>query len=118
MVDNGPVPVPKSLGMEYRYGFVNEPVHIDHVNSMSMEQPNGPSFTVEDGYLVKWANWSFHIKPDQRAGMIISHATIRDSKTGEARSVMYKGFAWSCMCNTCIQKKVAVSGMLMVKGTP
>ncbi|EFH51873.1 hypothetical protein ARALYDRAFT_484808 [Arabidopsis lyrata subsp. lyrata] len=93
IVDNGPVPVPKSTGTEYRYGFLNETVHMDRVNPMSMEQPDGPSFQVEDGYLVKWANWKFHIKPDQRAGMIISQATVRDSKTGEARSVMYKGFA-------------------------
>ncbi|CAL9247869.1 unnamed protein product [Arabidopsis halleri] len=91
--DNGPVPVPKSTGTEYRHGFLNETVHIDRVNPMSMEQPDGPSFKVEDGYLVKWANWNFHIKPDQRAGMIISQASVRDSKTGEARSVMYKGFA-------------------------
>ncbi|KAG7564354.1 Copper amine oxidase N-terminal [Arabidopsis suecica] len=50
IVDNGPVPVPKSTGTEYRHGFLNETVHIDR-------------------------------------------ASVRDSKTGEARSVMYKGFA-------------------------
>jgi len=83
IIDNGPVPVPKSTGTEYRYAFLNETVHMDRVNPMSMEQPDGPSFQVEDGYLVKWANWKFHIKPDQRAGMIISQATVRDSKTGK-----------------------------------
>ncbi|CAA7041776.1 unnamed protein product [Microthlaspi erraticum] len=92
IVDKGPVPIPSSTGTEYRYGFLDKPVHMDRINSISMDQPDGPSFKVEDGYLVKWANWVFHIKPDQRAGLIISHATIRDSETGEARSVMYKGF--------------------------
>ncbi|RVW50693.1 Primary amine oxidase [Vitis vinifera] len=53
----------------------------------------GPSFRVEDGHIVKWANWEFHLKADQRTGMIISQAKVRDSETGELRSVMYKGFA-------------------------
>lgn len=42
---------------------------------------------------MKWANWEFHLKADQRAGMVISQAKVRDSETGLERSVMYKGFA-------------------------
>ncbi|MED6108862.1 hypothetical protein PIB30_028182 [Stylosanthes scabra] len=61
-------------------------------NPISMEQPKGPSFTVEDGHLVKWANWEFHLKADARAGIIISEAKVRDPETSELRSVMYKGF--------------------------
>ncbi|CAN8245280.1 unnamed protein product [Cochlearia groenlandica] len=92
IVDKGPVPIPKAAGTEYRFGAVNKPVHIDRINPISMEQPDGPSFKVEDGHLVKWANWVFHVKADQRAGMIISQATVRDSETGKPRSVLYKGF--------------------------
>lgn len=63
------------------------------INPISMEQPEGPSFSVEDGHRVKWANWVFHLKPDQRAGMVISRAMVSDPETGVLRSVMYKGFA-------------------------
>nr|GMD99127.1 primary amine oxidase-like [Ipomoea batatas] len=42
--------------------------------------------------MVKWANWEFHLKPDSRAGVIISRAMVQDPGTGEMRSVMYKGF--------------------------
>lgn len=66
---------------------------IDPLNPISMEQPKGPSFRVEDGHIVKWANWVFHLKADQRAGMVISRAMVRDPGTGELRSVLYKGFS-------------------------
>ncbi|CAN7120617.1 unnamed protein product [Brassica rapa subsp. narinosa] len=93
IVDKGMVPIPKAAGTEYRYNVQNKPVHMDRINPISIEQPEGPSFLVEDGHLVKWANWVFHVKADHRAGMIISQATVRDSETaGEPRSVMYKGF--------------------------
>ncbi|XP_010546327.1 PREDICTED: primary amine oxidase-like [Tarenaya hassleriana] len=93
IVDKGPVPVPKGAGTDYRFKVQNKPAQMDRINPISIEQPEGPSFRVEDGHLVKWANWVFHIRPDQRAGLIISQATVRDSETGEPRSVMYKGFA-------------------------
>lgn len=48
---------------------------------------------MENGHIFKWANWELHIKPDQRGGMIISRAMVRDSETGEVRNVMYKGFS-------------------------
>ncbi|KAK6947638.1 Copper amine oxidase, catalytic domain [Dillenia turbinata] len=88
------IPVPKDKNTEYRYGSQTDPPPImEQLKPISIEQPNGPSFTVENGYIVKWANWVFHLKPDSRAGMIISRAMVRDSETGELRSVMYKGFS-------------------------
>ncbi|KAF3549487.1 hypothetical protein DY000_02010517 [Brassica cretica] len=75
IVDKGMVPIPKAAGTEYRYNVQNKPVHMDRINPISIEQPEGPSFLVEDGHLVKWANWVFHVKADHRAGMIISQAT-------------------------------------------
>ncbi|KAD6453468.1 hypothetical protein E3N88_08173 [Mikania micrantha] len=44
------------------------------------------------GWFVKWANWEFHLKPDPRAGIVISRARVKDPNTGEMRNVMYKGF--------------------------
>nr|GLL48580.1 primary amine oxidase-like [Ipomoea trifida] len=83
------IPIPNAANTDYRYSAQNEKVKF--LNPISIEQPMGPSFTVE-GHLVKWANWEFHLKPDSRAGVIISRAMVRDPGTGEMRSVMYKGF--------------------------
>ncbi|KAI8561169.1 hypothetical protein RHMOL_Rhmol04G0316800 [Rhododendron molle] len=87
------IPVPKSANTDYRYVAQAKAPEMEPINPISIEQPNGPSYRVEDRHTVRWANWVFHLKPDQRAGMIISRATVRDSETGEPRSVMYKGFA-------------------------
>ncbi|XP_076914970.1 amine oxidase [copper-containing] gamma 2-like [Bidens hawaiensis] len=87
------IPVPKETNTDYRYTTQSPFSSVGpETNPMSMEQPKGSSFTVENGHIVKWANWVFHLKPDIRAGMIISQAMVRD-ENGEYRSVMYKGFA-------------------------
>ncbi|CAA0815238.1 Copper amine oxidase family protein [Striga hermonthica] len=75
------------------YRFTAQNSHQRLVNPISLEQPKGPSFTVEDGHTVKWANWEFHLKPDPRAGVVISRATVLDPETGLKRNVMYKGLA-------------------------
>lgn len=83
------IPIPKATHTDYTY-TTKSPMD-PMTNPMSMEQPKGPSFTI-NGHIVKWANWVFHLKPDIRAGMIISQAMIQ-VEDGEYRSVMYKGFA-------------------------
>ncbi|GAB4857019.1 Amine oxidase [copper-containing] gamma 1 [Ancistrocladus abbreviatus] len=89
IVDQGRnIPIPKAAKTDYRFSAHQQ---MKLVNPISMEQPKGPSFTVENGHLVKWANWQFHLKPDPRAGLVISRAMIRDPESGELRSVMYKG---------------------------
>ncbi|KAD6453465.1 hypothetical protein R6Q59_015350 [Mikania micrantha] len=87
------IPIPKETNTNYLYKTRSPfPDTTPETNPMSMEQRKGPSFTVENEHTVKWANWVFHLKPDIRAGMIISQAKIR-GENGEYRSVMYKGFA-------------------------
>ncbi|CAI0413575.1 unnamed protein product [Linum tenue] len=86
------IPIPGRANTDYRFRPGNKPPEMERINPISMEQPRGPSFTVTDGHLVKWANWEFHLKPDQRAGLVVSRVVVRDSETGAARSVMYKGF--------------------------
>ncbi|MCL7039533.1 hypothetical protein MKW94_007247 [Papaver nudicaule] len=86
------IPIPKASNTDYRFfKQPNKPLMMRVMNPISIEQPKGPSFVIEDGHLVKWANWEFHLKPDPRAGVIISQARIRDSETGVLRNVMYKG---------------------------
>ncbi|XP_050230142.1 amine oxidase [copper-containing] gamma 1-like [Mercurialis annua] len=88
------IPIPGGKSTDYRYSAqdMTEPLKMEPINPISMEQPKGPSFTIENGHIVRWANWVFHIKADQRAGLVISQAMVRDSETGLLRSVMYKGF--------------------------
>lgn len=83
------IPIPKATGTDYRFSTINE---LKLTNPISIEQPKGPSFSVEN-HLVKWANWEFHLKPDPRAGVVISRAMVRDPETWELRDVMYKGFS-------------------------
>jgi len=86
------IPIPKAANTDYRYSAQEINPEMMFVNPISIEQPKGPSFTVEDEHLVKWANWEFHLKPDPRAGVIISRAKVRDPDSGEMRNVMYKGY--------------------------
>ncbi|KAL2458155.1 Copper amine oxidase family protein [Abeliophyllum distichum] len=90
ITDNGKnIPIPKADNTDYRFSVQNSYQRL--VNPISIEQPNGPSFTIEDDHLVKWANWEFHLKPDPRAGVIISRVMVRDLSSGDVRSVMYQG---------------------------
>ncbi|KAL2902029.1 Primary amine oxidase [Bienertia sinuspersici] len=93
--DNGrDLPIPKAANTDYRFSAQKNQHHkIKPINPISMEQPKGPSFTVEKGHMVKWANWEFHLKADPRAGVIISRVMFQDPDTGELRNVMYKGMA-------------------------
>lgn len=85
------IPIPKAANTDYRYSAQGVNQQKKLINPISIEQPKGPSFTVEDEHMVKWANWEFHLKPDPRAGVIISRARVQDPDTGEVRNVMYKG---------------------------
>ncbi|KFK31964.1 hypothetical protein AALP_AA6G182600 [Arabis alpina] len=94
IVDTGPaIPIPGSTNTDYRFeNLATKPDKTRPLNPISLEQPRGPSFVIEDNYLVKWANWEFHLKPDPRAGVILSQVRVHDPDTRETRDVMYKGF--------------------------
>lgn len=88
------IPIPKAANTDYRFSAQQNQAHhhkVKPINPISIEQPKGPSFTIENGHQVKWANWEFHLKPDPRAAVIISRAMFRDPDTRELRNVMYKG---------------------------
>ncbi|MQM23311.1 hypothetical protein Taro_056375 [Colocasia esculenta] len=91
--DRGPdIPIPRAAGTDYVYPASDaDRPRTATVNPISIEQPKGPSFTVQDGHVVRWAGWEFHLKPDPRAGVVLSRVAVTDPDTGERRSVMYKG---------------------------
>ncbi|KAF8105853.1 hypothetical protein N665_0153s0014 [Sinapis alba] len=86
------IPIPGTNNTDYRYASFPTRDKTRILNPISMEQPLGPSFVIENNHLVKWANWEFHLKPDPRAGLIISRVRFHDPDTQETRDVMYKGF--------------------------
>ncbi|KAJ6851086.1 putative primary amine oxidase [Iris pallida] len=90
---NREIPVDPGEDTDYRYSAQrSRPAsHGLPVNPMSMEQAKGRSFKVEGGHTIRWAGWEVHIKPDARAGMVVSRARVVDPDTGEWRDVMYKG---------------------------
>ncbi|KAL8539654.1 hypothetical protein ACS0TY_001316 [Phlomoides rotata] len=93
IVDTGKhIPIAKAEGTDYRLEAQNGPI-FKLASPVSMEQPNGPNFVIENEHLVKWANWEFHLKPDPRAGVMVSQARVRDTENGEMRNVLYKGFS-------------------------
>lgn len=83
-IDATKAPVPKSEGTDYRFS-AQTPPFFTPLNPISIEQPLGPSFTL-DGHEVKWANWEFHVRPHLRVGNVISQAKV------DGRSVLYQGF--------------------------
>ncbi|KAL9321754.1 hypothetical protein ACSQ67_009807 [Phaseolus vulgaris] len=89
--DGQNIPVANGSNTDYRYSIQKLNGELRLLNPISLEQPKGPSFSV-DGHLVKWANWEFHLRPDPRAGTIISQVKVRDPDTSKLRNVMYKGF--------------------------
>lgn len=86
------IPIPGSTNTDYRFEKLVTTDKTRLLNPISIEQPRGPSFVIEDNHLVKWANWEFHLKPDPRAGVVISRVRVHDPDTHETRDVMYKGF--------------------------
>ncbi|KAI3971347.1 hypothetical protein MKX01_008191 [Papaver californicum] len=76
------IPIPKASNTDYRFSKQpNKPLMMRVLNPIQLNNQK----------LVTWATWEFHLKPDPRAGVVISQARIRDSETGVLRNVMYKG---------------------------
>ena len=66
----GPVPTPE----------LPKPVRI--------VSPDGPNYEIRDAVQVAWHNWSFHLRADRRAGVILSLARFDDA--GDKRLVVYQ----------------------------
>ncbi|KAJ3706223.1 hypothetical protein LUZ61_009928 [Rhynchospora tenuis] len=89
------IPVNTDPDTDYRYEVQKEKDQPSSckVNPIFMIQPKGPSFEVVGKHLIKWAGWEMHVRPDARAGVIISQVKVTDPETGKYRQVMYKGMA-------------------------
>lgn len=65
---------------EYFPGLVPEPYSTD-LKPYNVIQPDGPSFTIEDGSLVKWQGWNFRVGFNPREGMVIHDIYYKDRST-------------------------------------
>ncbi|PQQ09342.1 primary amine oxidase 1 [Prunus yedoensis var. nudiflora] len=75
-------PLPKAEGTDFQTPKGNS-------NSASCNNTNS-GFTIS-GHKVKWANWVFHVGFNARAGVVISTASVFDSRKKKYRSVLYRG---------------------------
>jgi primary-amine oxidase len=87
--DAGPVPLPPGSA---RY----TPEHVGPLRTdlrpIVIEQPEGPSFTVEDN-LVRWQKWSLRLGWDPYEGLVLHRVTYTDTApdgTGRERSVLHR----------------------------
>lgn len=84
VVDEGPVPVPETKA-EYDRASLGPPREV--MGPIHVSQPLGPGFLLS-GNQVEWQNWSFHVRPDSRVGMVVSTVRYRDGD--RQRPVLYE----------------------------
>jgi primary-amine oxidase len=84
VIDEGTTPVPQSAINFQEVAGKAKP----GTTPISIAQPLGPSFTVNDG-AVSWQNWKFRVRLDPRLGPVLNLVRLEDG--GRERSVMYEG---------------------------
>ncbi len=87
VVDDGVAPMP-TADADFDRTTLENPR--DMPGPFDVDRPQGVGFDL-DGYRVSWQNWSFHLRPDQRTGLVVSLVDYRESPETEPRSVMYQG---------------------------
>ena len=87
VVDDGPVPITGTNG-DFDRTTLERPREVP--GPLDTRQPLGPGFKF-DGHRVRWQNWRFHLRPDQRVGAVLSLVSYQEKPGGPDRSVMYQG---------------------------
>lgn len=85
IVDEDPVP-DTATSAEYDEAALGAPRELP--TPLRVERPDGPSFR-RTGNVFEWDGWRFHLRSDQRVGLVISTASY--SQGGERRPVLYEG---------------------------
>ena len=87
VVDDGPVPA-TTTNADFDRTTLDHPREVP--GPIDTRQPLGPGFEI-DGYQVRWQNWNFHLRPDQRIGLVLSLVRYQPGSGASSRSVMYQG---------------------------
>ncbi len=85
VVDEGIVEVPK-VSADYDQASIG--ALRDVPSPIYQTQPLGPGFK-QDGHVIEWQKWRFHVRPDHRLGLIISAVTYQDGE--DRRPILYQG---------------------------
>ena len=85
VIDEGPLPVPTE-NADYRDPAVTGPARTD-LRTISITQPDGPSFTLEDDVL-SWWKWQMRIGFSMREGLTLHQVSFEDGD--ERRPVLYR----------------------------
>ncbi len=88
VVDDGPVALTGTDG-DYDRTTLERPRAVP--GPIDTRQPLGPGFEI-DGFQVRWQNWRFHLRPDQRVGAVLSLVRYQEEPGAPERSVMYQGY--------------------------
>ena len=86
VIDEGVVPVPDT-NADYDAASIGKFRHID--GKLELDQPDGPGFQLESNF-VSWQGWRFHVRPDQRAGPVLSLVTYQQGGAAP-RPILYEG---------------------------
>ena len=87
VVDDGVAPIP-DVDADFDRTTLDDPREIP--GPFRVDRPQGVGFELDD-FQVSWQNWSFHLRPDQRTGLVVSLVRYRESPDTAPRSVMYQG---------------------------
>ncbi|CAN5289446.1 primary-amine oxidase [soil metagenome] len=87
VIDYIDLPVPQENGNFHQPEWVDEPPRAG-LKPIEISQPDGPSFTIDDGQVISWAGWNLQVSFDQREGLILRNVTIEDH--GTPRPVLYR----------------------------
>ncbi|WP_295461379.1 primary-amine oxidase [uncultured Pseudomonas sp.] len=80
--DQGVIPVPMKPN-SYDVAGTGKPLKPMHII-----EPEGKNYTIT-GNSIRWGNWDFHVRLDQRVGPIFSTVTYNDH--GKKRQILYEG---------------------------
>ncbi|MFI6603376.1 primary-amine oxidase [Nonomuraea sp. NPDC050536] len=84
VIDEEVVPVPQEPG-----NFHEHPRRRTTQRPIAITQPDGPSFTVEDG-VVRWENWTLRVGFNVREGLTLHQISFRDPDQDRDRSVIHR----------------------------
>lgn len=83
--DHGVMPIPPEAG---NYTPDTTGSLRSDLKALEITQPDGPSFLVKDGYLVRWQKWQFRIGFTHREGLVLYNVGYEDQ--GRLRPILYR----------------------------
>ncbi len=84
LIDLGVIPVP-ATAPTHDYATIDK--YRPQIKPVEIEAPQGANYTISGG-LIRWDNWSFHLRMDRRVGAVVS--LVKYDDRGTQRQVAYQ----------------------------